>query len=313
MNELSLHGQFQNLVVFRESIGRIMQMRSVARRHLRSLYCHRDLVNRQVTPQDTMPSAVRALPLNEQRAVMAWLSQHGPFWDDDRQHDGGDWYECNGDIVTDTAVGEAAHCVLHGIDRDLVSFQPSDFVYAPIQVDWVRDDNNRVPIQLRNYWDVAAIEAGLAAARPALASWAALQELAVSRFGHLIFAQSAFESLMGQPFMRGVAERILSRLDVLDRLKQCFDATGQRTGEGHTLYQQHFTGDKAWFSDSSDTEKREFERELTFSNPDAPGANLFCTWHGKVKSPQYRIHFSSPITAESPVYVVYIGPKLTKR
>jgi hypothetical protein len=40
---------------------------------------------------------------------------------------------------------------------------------------------------------------------------------------------------------------------------------------------------------------------------------IFCTWHGKVKTPQYRIHFSWPISAVAPLYVVYIGPKITKR
>jgi hypothetical protein len=110
-----------------------------------------------------------------------------------------------------------------------------------------------------------------------------------------------------------VAERILVLLDVLQRLKQCFDEHGSRTMDGHVLYQQHFTGDKCWFSDSSDAEKEDFKSDLSFPHPDAPGETLFCTWHGKVKSPQYRIHFSWPVTAAAPVYVVYIGPKITTR
>ena len=153
---------------------------------------------------------------------MAWLSQHGPFWDDDRLHDGGDWYECAGEIVTDTAVGEAAHCVLHGIDRRLVSLRPSDFVYDPVAVDRVFEGDNRVAVDLRNYWEPAAVEAFLAAAPPALASWAALRELSVSRFAQLTFARNAFEALQRQPFKKGVAERILIRLVGLkDLLQHC--------------------------------------------------------------------------------------------
>jgi len=52
---------------------------------------------------------------------------------------------------------------------------------------------------------------------------------------------------------------------------------------------------------------------MTFPDPDVQGETLFCSWHGKVKTPQYRIHFSWPVTAASPVYVVYVGPKITKR
>ena len=92
----------------------------------------------------------------------------------------------------------------------------------------------------------------------------------------------------------------MARLEVLHRLKKCFDMNGARTKEGHVLYQQHFTGGNAWFSDESAANQADFGAELTFPNPDAPGETLFCSWHGKVKTPQYRIHFSWPVTAASP-------------
>ena len=41
---------------------------------------------------------------------------------------------------------------------------------------------------------------------------------------------------------------------------------------------------------------------------------LFCPWHGKVSTRTLRIHFSpGQIRASDPLYVVYVGPKLTKR
>jgi hypothetical protein len=244
---------------------------------------------------------------------MAWLSQYGPFWDDDRQHGGGDWYECEGIVVTDTGVGEAAHCLLHGLDRGLVSLEPSNFVYDPVPVERVLDHESRLHVDVCNYWQPATVEAALAAAPPVLASWTALSKLSISRFEYLRFAENAFEPLRGQPFKQSVAERILVLLEVLHRLKQSFGTDGARTEQGHMLYQQHFTGGKAWFTDSSDAEKKVFHSELTFPTPGASGENLFCSWHGKVKSPQYRIHFSWPVTAATPVYVVYVGPKITKR
>jgi hypothetical protein len=244
---------------------------------------------------------------------MSWLSQRGPFWDDNRLHDGGDWYECHGDIVTDTAVGESAHCLLNGLDRRLVSFHPSDFAYDPIVVDRVHETDSRVSIHVRNYWEPEMVEACLAEAPPALASWIAVKTLAFSRFHKLRFADNAFDTLHGQPFKQTVGERILVLLDVLNRLMQSVDASGARTVEGHTLYQQHFTGAKAWFSDSSDSEKHDFKDHLTFPHPDIAGTSLLCSWHGKVKSPQYRIHFSWPLTEGGPMYVVYVGPKITKK
>ena len=102
-------------------------------------------------------------------------------------------------------------------------------------------------------------------------------------------------------------------MTVLHDLKNCFDDRGQRTPEGHETYRKHFTGKKAWFSDSSDSEKADFRRDLTFSHPADAGETLFCTWHGKVKTPQLRIHFSWPVHAAEPLYVVYVGPKITRR
>jgi hypothetical protein len=313
VNDLSLHGQFTDLESFRVSIRRIMQIRVVAKRHLHALHCHRGLVTGLVTAQKRMPGALKALPLNEQRAIMSWLNQHGPFWDDNRLHDGGDWYECCKDVVTDTALGESAHCLLHGLDRRLVSFYPSNFAYDPIAVERVFDDARRVPIHVRNYWDPGVVETCLAAAPPSLASWGALKTLAVARFTMLRFARDAFDGLQGQPFKQAVAERILVLLDVLNQLTQSVDAAGVRTANGHTIYQQHFTGDKAWFSDSSESEKHDFKEDLTFPHPDTPSRTVFCSWHGKVKSPQYRIHFSWPFTAGGQAFVAFVGPKITKK
>ena len=72
-------------------------------------------------------------------------------------------------------------------------------------------------------------------------------------------------------------------------------------------------GDKAWFSDSSEGEKHAFKSSLTFPHPDDDGKTLFCTWHGKVSHMVMRLHFSWPIRKGKPVYIVYAGPKITKK
>ena len=129
----------------------------------------------------------------------------------------------------------------------------------------------------------------------------------------LTFSEDCFGALRGHPFVEGAARHVLVLLDVLHQFSRCFDNAGQRTPEGQRLYQDHFTGGKAWFSDSSDAEKEDFKSDLTFKHPTAQGETLFCTWHGKVKTPQIRIHFSWPVRANEPLYVVYVGPKITKR
>ena len=249
-NDLSIHGQFHDMETFRAAITRVMYLRQIAHQFGRELYCHRNVANAQVTPTSTMQQVVqRTLNRDQTRSLVQWLNHHGPFWEDVRQHGVNDWLEYNGNIVTDTAVGEAAYCLFHGVPRDLVSMDPSCWLTSPLSVDW-----------------------------------------------------------------REAAEHLLSRLDILHRLRNCFDQHGKRTQEGHKIYIDYFTGARAWFSDSADTEKEEFKEALTFSHPETPREFLFCTWHGKVNyRPPLRIHFSWPIQANEPLYVVYVGPKITRR
>lgn len=52
---------------------------------------------------------------------------------------------------------------------------------------------------------------------------------------------------------------------------------------------------------------------FTFADPADQTALIFCPFHGKIKTPQYRIHFPWPLAREeSRLRIAYIGPKLTK-
>ena len=64
--------------------------------------------------------------------------------------------------------------------------------------------------------------------------------------------------------------------------------------------------------DPAEDEKVVFEEQLTFPHPERPRERLFCPWHGKVQTPQMRIHYSDPIAGDRALYVVYVGPKITK-
>lgn len=290
-----------------------MKMREVAKRFGHAMYCHRNLASAQVTQDFLMQQVVQTMARDEQRALMGWLTRHGPFWEDAQQHSPHDYLECRGEVVTDTAVGEAAYCCFRDIQRDLISLSPSSWEFSPVIVSWIRDTDDQHDIEVINHWELRTLETALRAAPEPLASWDQLADVSTTRYANLTFSPDSFAALRGCPFNKGAANRIMVRLNALDRLKICFDESGQRTAEGHRLYQKHFTGQKAWFSDSSETEKHDFEKELTFQHPERAGESLFCSWHGKVKTPQLRIHFSWPVRVTEPLYVVYIGPKLTRR
>ena len=192
-----------------------MAIREMARRFGRDVQCHRNVGYAQVTHDLTMQSAVQALSRDQRTALMQWLMRLGPFWEDVREHSSqDDLLECNGKVVTDTAMGEAAYCLAHRIDRSLVSLKPSCWLTSPLSVTWHEDSYER-NIEVHNYWDLDDVKAVLESTPVTLESWKNVEVVAKIRRPDLTFADDSFDSLEGHPFNKGAAERLLSRL-------QCF-------------------------------------------------------------------------------------------
>ena len=316
VNDLSVHGQFPDLDKFRDALGRIMTIREVAKRYERELHCHSSFSSTRVA-SDGMPlskAVPRVLSIDGQRAVMRWLDQSGPFWDAERAHGPDDYIECNEEIVTDTALGEAAYRCLHESETSLVSLIPSSWDFSPIPVQWRKDDDNTESVEIDNYMEAGVLKEVLRAALPPISSWKILMDRSITYCPQLTFLPDCFAPLRGHPFSRPTAEAIYSRLQVLNHIMMCFDEAGRRNVEGDRLYKKHFREARAWFSDSVRTEKNNFRAEMTFPHPDIPGEYLFCPWHGKVNYPHFpiRIHFSWPVPATEPLYVAYVGPKITR-
>ena len=314
-NEVSIHEQFHDLPSFHAALERLMSIRNTARTFDRDVYCNRAFLGANPIPGMQMQRAIGGIPVKEkQRAIMQWLTGSGPFWDEKRLHDPSDWLEYRGDIVTDTAVGEAALRTLHGDRCGLVSITPSDWNDPLVDVIWRREDtglgNKKVSVE--NWWDASTLKERLQEMAPPYETWKDFHSRVKTRFEKLRFTDDCFAPLEGHPFEKCAADRFSELLDILNRLAHSFDANGQRTPEGQEIYQQHFTGDCACFSDSSDTEKHRFGMQLTFPHPNDARQALVCTWHGKVRHNTLRLHFSWPVRSREPIYIVYAGPKITK-
>lgn len=309
LNELSFHGQYIDFATFHEAISRIMVMKKIARSADIQFYSHREILSRPVAPMTQLDQLLQKLPTDQRRSIFQWLARHGPFWEEVALHDRDIYMDFRGDVVTDTAVGEAAFCVSIGLERALVSATPSDWQCHPVCVRVVAEDTAEVSVP--NFWEISILEDALREAMPPIASWEQLESRSRKEFQRLTFAIECFSPLSGQPFAAGVATRILARLRILDDLVGSVDAHGKRTTQGHRIYQDHFTGSNALFSDSSESEKHEFEKELTFVGP--KGEHLLCTWHGKINHPPFRIHFTWHVSDMVPLYVAYIGIKRTRR
>ena len=315
-NDLSIHGQFHDMAAFRDALINLMAVRTVAKRFGRELQCHGKFLSTEPIQGVTMQQAIGNFMIeSERRAIMVWLTRFGPFWDDERRHQEDDWVEYCGDIVTDTAVGEAAYRTLHGSKCGVVSVSPSDWLISPLMVtlrlgqNWGGNRSSNVT----NFWSVEALDEVLREEIPPPRSWTELDNTSATRFPNLTFTSDCFSPLSGVPFSKGAANRFIHLLGTLDRFASAFDESGSRNAEGHRIYQEYFTGERALFSDSSDTEKQRFNNEMTFAHPEGDDEPIFCPWHGKISRLNLRLHFSWPVYHNQPVYIVYAGPKITKQ
>lgn len=318
INDQSVHAQFNNSADFQESVTALLAIRELAQSASHEVLFSGGLLVTQPIKGKTFQQVIGMFGHGLKMKLIAWLGNARLSWDNNRYHGENDFLDYKGNVVTDTAIGEATYRKLHGQNAGLISFSPSDWNFSPVPVTWIREaerlENQNT--ELDNWWDLANFKTDLNQITPEIENWGDLHQAAISRFTNLIFADNCFEPLLsGVTFKKSGAKRFMELLDILNRMAQAFDANGERSAEGQKLYDTFFVGREAWFSDSTDEEFNQFKSKLTFPNPDNPAEPLECRWHGKVKLQEIplRLHYSWTMRAGDPVYVVYAGPKLTMK
>lgn len=311
VNELSLHGQFGTIGPFADALKEVLRCRETAIRYTHRFYCLRKVADQEAVPGMTFKAAVQQFRDKDlTRSVMSWITKHGPFWEDNRQHRIDEWFEYEHNIVTDYSLGEATFRMAQAQATATLSFCESKFCINPLRVVWQQADNQRDEFDIPNFWDLSSLEAHLIESEKVPQSWPELIARARVRFSSLSFVDTILDPLVSEPFNTTIAQRIIDRLDILDRLKRSFDENATLTPAGHKLLQDFFHGDRALFTDESDTNKRTFKKQMTFTTP--TGEQIFCPYHGKISFRYYRVHHSWPVRPDQPLYIAYIGPKITK-
>lgn len=315
INDLSLNGQFADPRAFRAALEPLLQLRHRDPLLRSQLYCSRSLYARQVTATADLRQTVSATrDQNFVHLVLKWLANSGPFWDDNRQFNEDDYFEYRTHDVTDQGLGEAARRKLAGTAVSAFSFQgsPLQFTTTPLSVQQGLSEEPISTVEVENYWEVAQLEVAIQSSI-IYRCWPDVRSDIIRRFDGLIVADDAIEALLPTPFSEHVTKRIFELLHVLDNIVMESNENGALSQAGRELLTKHFVGEKAWFTDESSRNKVKFRHEMTLPDPDDATKKMFCSWHGKIKTPQVRIHFQWPRPAgQKKIKVVYIGPKITK-
>lgn len=313
VNDLSLAGQYPTAEAFVRDLKQFLTLRNRSPLLASRLFCSRTICYRPVSKNQDFQQAVQAsgdrLLTN---LVLNWLTRAGPFWEEQRQVVADDYFHYHETDVTELGLGEAARRQLCGALANSVSFPSPEFDYSPLPVIHGLLEEPISTINVVNQWKWEDVQHAVEAATPPIINWEQMLTEARRRFDHLDLTSACGDPLKPEPFRHYVVERVFELLQVLNEYVSCMTETGTPTTRNHELFSQHFSGGKSWFSDESTSNKREFKRELEFSDPVQPGKKIFCPWHGKIKTPQYRIHFEWPPQPKAKLRIFYIGPKITK-
>ncbi len=316
VNDLSLSGQYQSVEEFCTTLDQLLSVRERNEVIQGRIFCSPLLGDRPVIGNTILRNIVlhQASHLLRQR-TLRWIGKDGPFWTGERAPNDDDLFWFERKEVTEQGLGEAARRRILSIDAHTFSFPRSEPSCdgSPLRVVHGLLEEPFGTVEVPNTCRPESIASGVLNSFGLPRSWHAAFESLRIQFHRITFSRELEQFVEGQPFVKNVYERSRELLAVLDQLLVSRDENGQWTSESNRLIANHFQGEKAWFSDESEGNKRDFERELTFRDPEDAATELFCPWHGKIKTPQYRIHFQWPIDAnQRRVKVVYIGPKITK-
>jgi hypothetical protein len=318
MNDLSLQGQFEDGAAFLPVLSGIMAARGQFAILRTSLHTTRVLATRPVGPQLSLRELLRERRCRDIRGqVLYWLDRTGPFVEEDKLEEQEDFFEFEGVDVTETGLGEAARRTKFGEGAISYSFMGGECNYAitPLMVAHGLPEDRLGSYSLPNLWTVDGLRQSAMAAGPSPRNWVALIEVARERYPRLcipddVYAQSA---LAKEPFDAVVADRALALMTYLDEYMLGRNPDGSETGASRQVIETHFTGDRALFTGESESNRREFERALTFPDPEKEGAKIFAHWHGKISHRFFRMHFEWPVPPTNrQLKILYLGPKITK-
>lgn len=262
-----------------------------------------------------MTAVLKYLDPVNRTLVLTWVGKGGIFWEKEREDNNDDYFDFDSRDVTDYGIGECSRRILVGKEVSLVSLIGNSVIFrdANLVVTHGLPESPIAEVSINNITSHVLLEQSALSVVPKPTSWAKAIAKFQEDFKGLVISDCVEEQLSSQPFGVCPYTRIEELLNVLQSFIDSRDPNGEYTDKTKEIIREFFSGEKAWFSDESTTNKRDFKSKLTFNDPLDATKKIFCSFHGKVKSPQLRVHFCLPSADEKIIKICYIGPKITKK
>lgn len=264
-NDASLNGACESTHEFVQSIKFCIAVHNQLRQFGGGLEIGHSFLTRRLKFGESVGSALSLLSTDERRRVRVWVDKEGPFWDRPQQHDANEYFECLDEVVTESALAEAAHHVFAGEDTVVVSLAGSLFTQDPLTISWKQGPHGDIDICVQNAITQEHVTQLAAAALPSLENYKSLLSWVRKNCRHLAIRTDDLLEQMGSTFIPAVAERGRELFQILNSIAEAVILKDSEKLKA--LCQTWLTS--ARFSDSSATEKNtdEFSLRMRFKHP----------------------------------------------
>ncbi|GKV81413.1 hypothetical protein PEC106664_21870 [Pectobacterium carotovorum subsp. carotovorum] len=313
VNELSMNNQFNNSIDVINHLTFLMKLRSNNENFGDRFVCPRGISEKVVCNGKTLRQTVLDYRNKDFTAkVLYWLDRSGPFLEYNDDDYGRILCEFNGETIENCVIENVASKIYRNEEAKTYSFDNSspNFSYTPLKIDYTDDISSGV-LHIDNIWNEEQIIRVVNTWVKKPENWPELMEYLNSTFDSLIFHDEIITYLSRHPFSMVISDRVITLMNILNNYVNSHDKNKNRTNLTNEIIRDFFSGDKAPFTNESTTNINEYRKEMTFN---INGKTELCSWHGKIKHQEFRIHFQYPFSAKmDKLEVVYIGPKITKR
>jgi hypothetical protein len=304
-NDLSLQKNYVEISSLKNDLKELAAFCDTGRRFGHTIYLHRDAIKQVSVLKTSFHAALKdnRFFTNTQRAkIFTMLDKSSPVLPDDTTIPSGLAFYYEGQVIPNTGLAECAYRVYMEEPASAYSLSFSCFQKDVLPVSIKQNDISFGELSIENYFSLSDFNQRLQFLRGPMRSWEDFFYFVKSRYKWIECTDEAKVPLKRQAFEQLLADQIVCLMDVLEQM-----AAAQSEDVFLELEKKYWHGGRAWFSDESDTRKRDFENRLTFK---VNGEPVLCSYHGKISYRTFRLHFTPRPKRGKKIYIAYIGYKI---
>jgi predicted HTH domain antitoxin len=305
-NDLSLQKNYTTISALKKDLKELVDFYDAGKKFEHTIYVHRDAIKQVSVLKTSFYKTLkdkRFFTDSQRVQIFTMLDKSTPVLPDDTAIPSSLAFCYEGQVIPNTGLAECAYQAYMNEAISTYSLSASRFLKHILIVSIKQNNVSFGDISIENYFSLSDFNQKLQSLRGPMKSWDDFFDFAESRYKWVECTNEAKMSLKRQEFEQLLVEKIISRTDALEQM-----AEAQSEEIFLELENKYCHGDRAWFTDESDTRKRDLENRLTFT---LNGVQTLCSYHGKISYRTFRIHFAPRPKRGAKIYIAYIGRKIT--